>query len=88
MRNTSVLLVLALLSSVLLGPLTLVTSASAQDRDSEVQVMDFLDGDQVTGDLVGPWHEILSSRRLGMRRTLIRARSEFQQEMMKSVENL
>lgn len=86
MRNTSVLLALALLA-----PLTLATTASAQgrgDRSSEVEVMDFLDGDQVTGDLVGPWHEILSSRRLGMRRTLIRARAEFQQEMLKSVENL
>ncbi|MBN8611058.1 MAG: hypothetical protein J0L92_10765 [Deltaproteobacteria bacterium] len=83
MRHTSVLLAFALLS-----PFTLAASASAQGRESEVEVMDFLDGDQVTGDLVGPWHEILSSRRLGMRRTLIRARAEFQQEMLKSVENL
>lgn len=83
MRHTSVLLAFALLS-----PFTLAASASAQGRESEVEVMDFLDGDQVTGDLVGPWHEILSSRRLGIRRTLIRARAEFQQEMLKSVENL
>lgn len=91
MRHTSVLLAFALLT-----PFTLASSASADDsskqgrgdRSSEVEVMDFLDGDQVTGDLVGPWNEILRGRRLGMRRTLIRARAEFQQEMMKSVENL
>jgi hypothetical protein len=86
MRNTSVLLALALLA-----PLTLATTASAQgrgDRSSEVEVMDFLDGDQVDGDIVGPWDDILASRRLGMRRSLIRARAHFQQEMLKSVENL
>lgn len=91
MRHTSVLLALSLLA-----PLTLAASASAQDhakqgrddRSSEVQVMDFLDGDQVDGETVGPWEEILRDRRLGRRTTLIRARAHFQQEMLKSVENL
>lgn len=86
MRNTSVLLALALLA-----PLTLATTASAQgrgDRSSEVEVMDFLDGDQVTGDLVGPWEEIMTTRRRALRESLIRPRTHFQQEMLKSVENL
>ena len=83
MRNTSVLLALALLA-----PLTLAASASAQGRESEEQVMDFLDGDQVTGDLVGPWEEIMTTRRRALRESLIRPRTHFQQEMLKSVENL
>jgi hypothetical protein len=50
MRHTSVLLALSLLA-----PLTLAASASAQDQSSEVQVMDFLDGDQVDRRVpVGP----------------------------------
>jgi len=87
MRNHTVL---ALGLSVL-STLSLVPAASAQDtrgRSSEVEVMDFLDGDQVTGTLEGPLGELIQLRTHGSRQTLIRPRAHFQQEMLKSVENL
>jgi hypothetical protein len=83
MRHTSVLLAFALLT-----PFTLAASASAQGRESEVQVMDFLDGDQVTGEFQTPMVDLLESRRRGRRTTLIRPREHFRAEMLKSVENL
>ena len=74
-----------------LSTLSLVPQASAQgrgDRSSEVEVMDFVDGDQVTGTLEGPLGELVHGARRSRRVTLIRARTHFQQEMLKSVENL
>jgi hypothetical protein len=83
MRHTSVLLALSLLA-----PLTLAASASAQDQSSEVQVMDFLDGDQVTGEFQTPMVDLIGGRHLRGHRTLIRPREHFRAEMLKSVENL
>ena len=87
MRNHTVLaLALSALST-----LSLVPAASAQDtrgRSSEVEVMDFLDGDQVTGTIEGPLGDIIRAGRFGRRVSLIRPRAHFQQEMLKSVENL
>jgi hypothetical protein len=83
MRHTSVLLALCLLA-----PLTLAASASAQGQSQEVQVMDFLDGDQVTGEFQTSMVDLIESRHLGRRRTLIRPREHFRAEMLKSVENL
>lgn len=96
MRHTSVLLAFALLCSALLGPLTLAAGASAQDharqgrgdRASEVEVMDFVDGDQVTGDVLGPLGELVQGARGHGHRSLIRPRAHFRGEMLKSVENL
>ena len=87
MRNLLVLpLGLSILTSLAVPP-----PASAQgrgDSSSEVEVMDFLDGDLVTGDLVGPLGELVGARTRRARQSLIRPRAHFQQEMLKSVENL
>jgi hypothetical protein len=91
MRNPCPLL-LALTSLTLLAPLTSPARSKAQDRagppTSEVEVMDFVDGDQVHGGRAGPWEEILTSRRRVLRRTLIQTRAHFRREMLESVEDL
>ncbi|MBX7193832.1 MAG: hypothetical protein K1X94_17400 [Sandaracinaceae bacterium] len=89
MRHLSVLL-----ACLLLCPLTLAATASAQDHDrrgeraSEVEVMDFLDGDRVEGDLVGPLGDLVRGAHGHGHHSLIRPRAHFQLEILKSVENL
>jgi hypothetical protein len=86
------LLVLPLTASILTSLALPAAPAAAQDqhrdRASEVEVMDFVDGDRVEGDLVGPLGELIGARGRRTRQTLIRPRAHFHQEMLKSVENL
>lgn len=88
MRN---LLVFPLTASILTSLALPAAPAAAQgrgDRASEVEVMDFVDGDRVEGDLVGPLGELIGARGRRSRQTLIRPRAHFHQEMLKSVEDL
>jgi hypothetical protein len=87
------LLVLPLTASILTSLALPAAPAAAQDqrqgdRASEVEVMDFVDGDRVTGDLVGPLGELIGARGRRTRQTLIRPRAHFHEEMLKSVEHL
>lgn len=87
------LLVLPLTASILTSLALPAAPVAAQDqrrgdRASEVEVMDFLDGDLVQGDLVGPLGELIGARGRRTRQTLIRPRAHFHQEMLKSVEDL
>ncbi|GAB4208398.1 MAG: hypothetical protein OHK0013_26840 [Sandaracinaceae bacterium] len=85
------LLVPFLSASILSSVALLAAPSAAQERDvrtGEVEVMDFLDGDRVQGDLVGPLGELIGARGRRTRQTLIRPRAHFQPEMLKSVEHL
>lgn len=78
-RLFSVALTLSLLTPVL---------ASAQDAAANVRVEEFTDGDQVTGTYQTPDGSQLLTHLTGPRATLIRARTSFRPELLKSVENL
>ncbi len=70
--------------------LTLLTSvfASAQEPPTDVRVEEFTDGDQVTGTYQTPDGSRLMIPLTGHRTSLIRARTSFRPELLKSVENL
>jgi hypothetical protein len=72
-----------LVSLVLVSTLLVVANASAQ---APAQHYDF--EELVRGDLVAPLGETLNARTRGSRVTLIRERTQFVPEMLKSVENL
>jgi hypothetical protein len=59
--------------------------ASAQDP---ARVETFDDADLVTGTLQSPMVDVIASRRLGRRHTLISPRAHYTPEMLRSVENL
>lgn len=84
MRHRCILVALTLTTT-----LGVTVGASAREPAAPgVEVVDFLDADQVTGELRGPWEELLRQRRLGARHTLIQPRAHFRAEVLKSVENL
>lgn len=78
-RLFSVALTLCLLTPLL---------ASAQDTPTDVRVEEFTDGDRVTGTYQTPDGSQLLIHLTGPRATLIRARTSFRPELLKSVENL
>lgn len=78
-RLFSLALVLSLLTPVL---------SSAQDTPASVRVEEFTDGDQVTGTYQTPDGSRLMIHLTGPRASLIRARTSFRPELLKSVENL
>lgn len=78
-RLVAVSLALSLLTPVL---------ASAQDTPADVRVEEFTDGDQVTGTYQTPDGSRLLIPLTGPRTSLIRARTSFRPELLKSVENL
>lgn len=62
--------------------------ASAQDTPADVRVEEFTDGDQVTGTYQTPDGSQLITHWRGPRASLIRARTSFRPELLKSVESL
>ena len=72
----------AFMSTAIVGP-----TALAQNP-SDVNVIRFDDADEVTGGISGPFVEHLEGIRKGHRVSLLRVRSHFIPEMLKSVENL
>jgi hypothetical protein len=65
-----------------------VTPAIALAQDPAPARVESFDGDTVTGTLESPMIDMLASRRLGRRHTLIQPRQHYTPEMLRSVENL
>lgn len=79
------LLAIASLAVLLAAPAAFAPRADAQQAPDET--FNF-DDEVLTGDLVRPDGELLNVRRRGRRASLIRVRTQFVAEMLKSVENL
>ena len=76
------------MSKKLLLAFFLVTSASVAlaDESAPTTTHDFLDADDVVGDLRTSDHRLITVRRPGLRRSLIHPRWGFVPELLKSVE--
>lgn len=69
--------------------LAAASPAYAQDRSTTpVTEVDFTDADEVTGDRVSPYIDLIGGRRRQLRQSLIRARTTFRPELVKSVEDI
>jgi len=77
-----------LLSLALALSLLTPAFALAQNPPADVRVEEFTDGDQVTGTYQTPDGSRLMIHRTGPRTSLIRARTSFRPELLKSVETL
>ena len=65
-----------------------ISPALALAQDEAPTRVESFDGDTVDGTFQSPLIDMLSSRRLGRRRSLIQTRAHFNPEMLRSVENL
>jgi hypothetical protein len=74
--------------AIVLGGLAFAIPAHAQDGGLGSMTEYNFDDDLVTGDLVRPDGELIGARKKAKVNTLIRVRSNFIPEMLKSVENL
>jgi hypothetical protein len=77
------------LVAIVLFACALSSPALAQDRRTEpVTEIDFIDADQVTGERASAYIDLIGARRRNVRETLIRARTSFRPELVKTVEDI
>ena len=77
-----------LFSTALALSLLMPALASAQNTPADLRVEEFTDGDQITGTYQTPEGSQLMIHRTGPRASLIRARTSFRPELLKTVEDL
>ncbi|MBO6939385.1 MAG: hypothetical protein JJ863_30725 [Deltaproteobacteria bacterium] len=76
-------------TTILMLALAFAAPAAAQNDNEDVTEHTFDDADDVEGGRNTPWGERLSSRNLRIpRRSLVRPRTNFVDQLMKSVEDM